>query len=69
MYWNSFSDFLAMGTHGLYVWGSVIVTAVCLALEPVLVGRRHRAVLDLLRRRARAEQRAKSADARQGDAA
>ena len=24
MYWNSFSEFLAMGNHGLYVWGSVI---------------------------------------------
>ena len=27
MYWNSLSDFLAMGNHGLYVWGSFIVMA------------------------------------------
>jgi hypothetical protein len=23
MHWNSLADFLAMGSHGLYVWGSV----------------------------------------------
>ena len=22
MYWNSFADFLAMGKHGVYVWGT-----------------------------------------------
>ena len=33
MYWNSFSDFLAMGTHGVYVWGSFIVMAI---LQPLL---------------------------------
>ena len=35
MYWNSFSDFLAMGNHGLYVWGSVVVMAVTMIVEPL----------------------------------
>jgi heme exporter protein D len=32
-YWSSFSDFLAMGGYGLYVWGSFGVTALVLAGE------------------------------------
>jgi heme exporter protein D len=39
MYWHSFSDFVAMGTHGPYVWGSVVVFAIALALEPLIVKR------------------------------
>ena len=39
MYWNSFSDFLAMGTHGVYVWGSFIVMAILMVLEPTLLVR------------------------------
>lgn len=27
MNWNSWSDFIAMGGYGLYVWGSFLVTA------------------------------------------
>ena len=27
MYWNSFAEFLAMGKHGVYVWGSFAVMA------------------------------------------
>jgi heme exporter protein D len=27
IHWNSFSEFLAMGGYGLYVWGSFGVTA------------------------------------------
>ena len=33
MNWGSFSDFLAMGGYGWYVWGSYGVTALCLSLE------------------------------------
>ena len=39
MYWNSLSDFLAMGNHGLYVWGSFIVMALVVTLlQTVLRG-------------------------------
>ncbi|GAP36835.1 heme exporter protein CcmD [Piscinibacter sakaiensis] len=41
MNWGSASDFFAMGGHGLFVWGSYAVTALCLLIEPVLAVRRH----------------------------
>jgi len=45
MVWNSASEFFAMGGYGLYVWGSYVVTAAWMLLEPVVVARRHRAAL------------------------
>ena len=57
IYWNSFSDFLAMGGYGLYVWGSFGVTAVAMAVEPILVSRQRQATLARLRRQLRAESR------------
>ena len=44
MNWNSASDFFAMGGYGSYVWGAYVVTAVCMAIEPVVVALRHRRV-------------------------
>ena len=55
MYWNSLSDFLAMGNHGLYVWGSFIVMALVMILEPVLLVRGRKQLVDRLRRQLRAE--------------
>ena len=55
MYWNSFSDFLAMGNHGLYVWGSVIVMAILMFLEPVLLIQGRRSLVARLKRQIRAE--------------
>ncbi len=46
MYWNSPTEFFAMGGYGLYVWGSFGVTAVLMLVEPVLAGRRHRRALE-----------------------
>lgn len=43
--WTSASEFFAMGGYGLYVWGSYGVTAIALALEPVLTARRHQRAL------------------------
>ena len=42
MHWESFSDFLAMGGYGGYVWGSYVVTVVLMAGEVLLTARRHR---------------------------
>ena len=53
IHWQSFSDFLAMGGYGLYVWGSFGATALILAVEPMLAARRRRAQLVRLRRQAR----------------
>ena len=50
MNWNSAGDFFAMGGYALYVWGSFGVCALALALEPLLVGRRRRAIVGSLRR-------------------
>ncbi|MFZ4536480.1 heme exporter protein CcmD [Propionivibrio sp.] len=55
MYWNSFSDFLAMGTHGIYVWGSVGVMAIAMILEPVLLVQGHKSLVARLKRQFRAE--------------
>ena len=40
-YWSSWSDFLAMGGYGLYVWGSFGVTALGLAAEVWSLKARH----------------------------
>ncbi len=55
MYWNSLSDFLAMGNHGLYVWGSLIVMALVMTLEPLLLVRGRKQLVNRLRRQLRAE--------------
>jgi heme exporter protein D len=55
MYWNSFPEFFAMGTHGLYVWGSVVVMAILMVLEPVLLVQGRKALVARLKRQFRAE--------------
>ena len=51
MHWHSFADFLAMGRHGVYVWGSFAVMALVMTLEPLLLVRAHRRLIARLRRR------------------
>ena len=55
MYWNSFSEFLAMGHHGLYVWGSVGVMAFAMILEPILLIKGRKNLIARLKRQFRAE--------------
>jgi heme exporter protein D len=55
MYWNSFADFLAMGKHGVYVWGSFSVMVLVMIVEPLLVVRRRKQLIERLRRQYRAE--------------
>ncbi len=57
IYWNSFSDFLAMGGYGLYVWGSFGVTVLIMAVEPIVVARNQKATKSRLKRQIRAESR------------
>lgn len=56
MNWHTPAEFFAMGGYALYVWGSFGVCAAALVLEPFLLSRRRRAILQSLRRHARAEQ-------------
>jgi heme exporter protein D len=47
MNWASAGDFFAMGGYGLYVWGSYVMTALLMGVEPILaVNRRRRALHD-----------------------
>ena len=57
IHWNSFSDFLAMGGYGLYVWGSFGATALIMAVEPIMVARNRTATIARLKRQLRAESR------------
>ena len=43
--WTSFSDFLAMGGYGLYVWGSLGVCLLVCVFEPILLNLKRRALL------------------------
>ncbi len=49
MSWGSASEFFAMGGYGFYVWGSFIVTAICLAVEPALLALRRKNALEKIR--------------------
>jgi len=48
MNWHSWSEFLAMGGYGLYVWGSYAVTVVVLVAEVVALVMRRRGVIESL---------------------
>jgi heme exporter protein D len=57
IYWNSFSDFIAMGGYGFYVWGSFGATALVMAIEPIVVSRNRKTTIARLKRQLRAETR------------
>ena len=60
IHWNSFSDFISMGGYGTYVWGSFGVTALIMAIEPIVAIRNQRTLIARLKRQIRAESRAES---------
>ena len=62
MYWNSLSEFLAMGNHGIYVWGSVVVMAIAMILEPLLLIQGRKSLITRLKRQFRAEKSDPCAD-------
>ncbi len=49
MRWESWAEFWAMGGYAVYVWGSVGVTALLLAIEVWQARWAHRVVLDQLK--------------------
>ena len=55
MHWNSLAEFLAMGRHGLYVWGSFIVMALLMLAEPMLLRHGRKQLIARLRRQYSAE--------------
>jgi heme exporter protein D len=42
IYWNSLTDFLQMGGHAPFVWGSFAVTALVFAIEIMQIRRQRR---------------------------
>jgi heme exporter protein D len=58
IHWNSFSDFIAMGGYGIYVWGSFGVTALIMVIEPIVAIRNQKNLIARLKRQIRAESRA-----------
>ncbi len=42
MNWGSWSNFIDMGGRGFYVWGSYLITLVCIVLELGLLARHKR---------------------------
>jgi heme exporter protein D len=40
--WKSASEFFAMGGYATYVWGAYVVTAACMAIEPIAAALHHR---------------------------
>ena len=63
IHWASFSDFIAMGGYGFYVWGSFGVTALIMAIEPIVVIRNRKSTIALLKRQLRADARAENRNA------
>lgn len=45
MSWEDWSEFFAMGGYGFYVWGSYIVSVICIAGEVVLISKRRRTLM------------------------
>jgi heme exporter protein D len=45
MNWGSAAAFFEMGGYGLYVWGSYGAAVLLMAVEPLLVRRRHQRAL------------------------
>ena len=60
IHWASFSDFIAMGGYGFYVWGSFGATALIMAIEPIVAARNQKATIARLKRQLRAESQADS---------
>jgi heme exporter protein D len=56
MNWNSPAEFFAMGGYALYVWGSFIVCAAIMVMEPILAKKRQKDILHALRRERIAEE-------------
>jgi heme exporter protein D len=55
MNWGSPAEFFAMGGYGLYVWGSFVVCAAIMVMEPILASKRQKDILRTLRRERMAE--------------
>lgn len=51
MNWNSWSEFFSMGGYGFYVWGSYLVSFICIASEIWILLNRQRTLQQYLGQR------------------
>lgn len=63
MQWHSFSDFIAMGGRGGFVWGAYVPMALLMLVEPVLARWRHRAARAAIAQRLADEEAARAGGA------
>lgn len=56
MYFDTFADFIAMGTHGPYVWSSYGLTGFIILLNLLAVVRRRKQVITTIRQKLRRQQ-------------
>jgi heme exporter protein D len=52
MQWHSFSEFIAMGGYGFYVWGSFGFTFLVMGLELWLLNKRRQSVTQAVKQEA-----------------
>ncbi len=52
MHWQNFSEFIAMGGYGFYVWGSFGVTFLAMGLELWLLHKRHQRIAQAVKQEA-----------------
>ena len=53
--WSSWSEFVAMGGYGLYVWGSMGVCLLVCIIEPIMLNLKRRALLESVREQGAAD--------------
>ena len=56
MIWSSWSSFFHMGGYGLYVWGSFLVTLLCIVGELWMLAKQKRTLFTQLRQIVRLNQ-------------
>ena len=53
--WSSWSEFVAMGGYGLYVWGSMGICLLVCIIEPIMLNLKRRALLESVREQGAAD--------------
>lgn len=56
MYFESFADFIAMGTHGPYVWSSYGLTLLVVIVNLIAVVRQRKSTITTIRQKLRRQQ-------------
>lgn len=55
MYFETFADFIAMGTHGPYVWSSYGLALCVVVINLLVIARQRKNVINTVRRKIRSQ--------------